>query len=68
MQDFIKTVVQQIAVMCDHKQRALVRVDQIFQRIQMLKIKEHIRLIHDNEFRADHHFTDDLDQLELSAA
>ena len=54
--------------MCDDKQGSLVGIDQIFQCIQMFKIKEHIRLVHDDKFRTDHHLTDHLDQLKLSSA
>ena len=67
MEDLVEAVVEQVAVVSDHKEGALVGIDQVPKGVQVLEIQEHVGFVHDDEFRADHHFADGLHQLEFTA-
>ena len=68
MKDLIKAMVQQIAVVGNGQQGALITVDQILQTLQIIKIQEGIGLVHDQQLRLSQHLTDDLQQLIFTAA
>ena len=68
MPDPVKAVSQQIPAVGDHQQGAFIGIDQIPQAVQVLKVQEHIRLVHNEQTRTAQHLTDDLHQLQLAAA
>ena len=67
MPDPVKTMGQQVAAVGDHQQGALIGIDQIPQTVQVFKIQENIRLVHDQQTRTAEHLADDLHQLQFAA-
>ena len=68
MQDFIETMLQQIAIVRHCKQRARITVDEPAEPVQIYKIQKHVRLVQHQKVRRQQHFPHDLQQLVFSAA
>ena len=54
--------------MSHHQKGALVIVDQVPEAVEVFKIQEHVRLVHDEEAGPPQHLADDLNQLIFAAA
>ena len=49
MEDLVEAVVEQVAVVSDHKEGALVGIDQVPKGVQVLEIQEHGGFVHDDD-------------------
>ena len=63
MPDPVKAMGQQIAAVGDHQQRSLISVDQIPQAVEVFKVQEYIRFVHNQQAGTAQHLTNDLHQL-----
>ena len=68
MQNLIKTVTQQISVVCYCKQRSLVCANQAAETVQIRKIQKDIRLVQNQKIRRQKHFSHNLQQFVFTSA